>query len=211
MTRIDVKGAIVPDEDSWIYDLFGMPNASPSKVRSALDEAAGGDNVADVYINSGGGDVFSGSEIYSALRAFKGRLTIHVTGVAASAASVVAMAGKCLMAPTAQMMVHNVSTYADGNYHDMDHASDALQTADRAIAAAYVAKSGMSETDALDLMDRETWLTANDALEYGLIDGIEENQNLALVNGMTGTLLPANVLAKCKAEQQALIDYFTKE
>lgn len=111
---IYVNGTIVDSEDAWVYDLFGIECASPEKVRDALKEADGND--VDIFINSGGGSVFAGSEIYSMIQRYKGNVTIHVTGLAASAASVIACAGKCLMSATAQMMVHNVSSYANGDY-----------------------------------------------------------------------------------------------
>lgn len=217
--KIDVKGVIVPNNDAWIYDLFDVENTSPGKVAKAIEDANGED--LDIYINSGGGDVFAGSEIYSAIRAYTGKVHIHVTGIAASAASVIACAGDSDISPTAQIMVHNVSTYADGNYRDMKHASNVLRQVDRAIASAYMAKSGMSEKDALDLMDAESWLTAQDAVEYGLIDRIAENQNaqpesdsgMPNANGLAasvGGLLPPSVISKMQQKRQDLLDYFTK-
>lgn len=213
--KIDVKGAIVPDDDAWIYDLFDVDHANPAKVADAIEKANGED--LDIYINSGGGDVFAGSEIYSAIRAYTGKVHIHVTGIAASAASVIACAGDSDIAPTAQMMVHNVSTYADGNYRDMRHTSNVLRQADRAIAAAYVAKTGMPEKDALDLMDAESWLTAQDAVDYGLIDRIAENQNAqsssepaAGLAASVGGLLPPSVINKMQQKKQDLINYFSE-
>lgn len=211
--KIDVKGAIVDNSDGWIYDWFGEDYTSPAKVAAAIEEAKGED--LDIEINSGGGSVFAGSEIYSALRAYKGNVNIHVVGLAASAASVIACAGHSDIAPTAQIMVHNVSTYTAGNYHDVDQASTMLQQANRAIAAAYVEKSGMSEKDALDLMDAETWLTAQDAVEYGLIDEIAGTKNsnagepvrmAASVSGM----LPPSVIDKMQKHRQSLLDYFAE-
>lgn len=206
---IYVNGTIVDSEDAWVYDLFGIENASPEKIRDALKEADGND--VDIFINSGGGSVFAGSEIYSMIQRYKGNVVIHITGLAASAASVVACAGKCLMAPTAQMMVHNVSSYAAGDYKNFDKMSAILKKANEAIAAAYVQKSGMSMQDALELMDVETWLTAKDALEYGLIDGIEENQNAnkqtesndltPSLAASTATMLPREVLNKFNTEK----------
>ena len=206
---IYVNGTIVDSEDAWVYDLFGIENASPVKIRDALKEANGSD--IDIFINSGGGSVFAGSEIYSMIQRYKGNVTIHVTGLAASAASVIACAGKCLMSATAQMMVHNVSSYASGDYKNFDKMSEILKKANEAIAAAYVQKSGMSMQDALELMDVETWLTAKDALEYGLIDGIEENQNSnkqtesndltpSLAASVT-TMLPRELLNKFNTEK----------
>jgi ATP-dependent protease ClpP protease subunit len=206
---IYVNGTIVDSDDAWIYDLFGIENVSPTKIKDALKEADGND--VDIFINSGGGSVFAGSEIYSMIQGYRGNVTIHVTGLAASAASVIACAGKCLMSATAQMMVHNVSSYGSGDYKNFDKMSEILKKANEAIAAAYVQKSGMSMQDALELMDVETWLTAKDALEYGLIDGIEENQNAnkqAESNDLTpplaasiATMLPREVLNKFNTEK----------
>jgi ATP-dependent protease ClpP protease subunit len=151
-----------------------------------------------VYINSGGGDIFAGSEIYSALRSYKGEVNIHVVGFAASAASVIACAGKSDIAPTAMVMVHNVSGRAQGDYHVMDKSSDVLHTANKSIAAAYMAKTGMSEKEALAMMDQETWLTAQQAVAKGLIDKIAENQNLKLVAAYQTPLIPQSVIDKVR-------------
>lgn len=213
--RIDVKGTVIPNSYAWIYDLFGEPYVSPGKVHAVLEEANGED--IDVDINSGGGDVFAGSEIYEAIRAYPGNVNIHVVGIAASAASVIACAGHSDIAPTGQIMVHNVSCYAGGDYRDHDKTSDMLKQANRAIAAAYVAKGGLSEKDALDLMDTETWLTASDAVEWGLIDEISENKNANKpVDGedirmaaAAGHMIPASVIDKMLQKQQELIDFFS--
>lgn len=213
--KIDIKGAIVSNDDAWIYDWFDETYTSPKNVSAALEEANGED--VDIEINSGGGDVFAGSEIYAAIRAYPGTVNIHVVGLAASAASVIACAAKSDIAPTAQMMVHNVSTWAAGNYHDMDHASNMLKQANRAIAAAYVEKSGMSEKDALDLMDAETWITAQDAVDYGLIDKIAGSQNSVQdedasvrLAASVGGMLPPSVINKMQKRKQALLDYFSE-
>lgn len=209
--KIDVKGAIVPNDDAWIYDWFEIDNTCPKKVADALASAEK-DEVIDVEINSGGGSVFAGSEIYTALRTCENEVNIHIVGLAASAASVIAMARNCDMSPTAQIMVHNVSMGCCGDHRDHKHAADILQTANRAVAAAYVSKSGMSEKDALDMMNKETWLTASDALEYGLIDGIigeDKIENpLDLVASFNSGILPAEVIAKYKERKMKAINTF---
>lgn len=211
MARIDVNGVIVPNDDAWIYSWFDMEHTAPGDVKNVIDGANGED--LDVYINSGGGDVFAGSEIYSALRAYPGKVNIHVTGLAASAASVIACAGHSDISPTAQMMVHNVSTTSSGNYHDMDKASDMLKQANRAIASAYVAKTGMPEQDALDLMDAETWLTAQDAVDYGLIDEIAQSKNTEPLKlaASASPMIPQEIIDKMNAKKQNLTVYFTEE
>lgn len=213
--RIDVKGTIISDDIAWIYDLFGESYTSPAKIHEALNEANGED--VDIDINSYGGDVFAGSEIYSAIRAYQGSVKIHVVGLAASAASVIACAAKSDISPTAQIMVHNVSTFAAGDHNEMDKTSRMLKQANRAIAAAYVDKSGMSESDALQMMDVETWLTAEDAVGYGLIDEISQSHNAGTAGGTTDLnlvasaygMLPASVINKMQERRQSLIEYFT--
>lgn len=195
--RIDIIGAIVPNDDVWIYDWLEMDCTSPKKVNDALALANGKD--IDVFINSGGGDVFAGSEIYSALRAYTGKVDIHVVGVAASAASVIACAGHSDISPTAMMMIHNVSSGTRGDYHAMDKESEVLQKANKAVSAAYEAKCGISEHEALKMMDRESWLTAKEAVELGLIDEIAEPKNLQLVAAESG-ILPCAIIDKLKNE-----------
>lgn len=194
--RIDINGTIVSNDEKWIYDWFGIPAVCPKDVTDALKSAASNEQI-DVYINSGGGDVFSGSEIYSELRAYQGAVKIHVTGIAASAASVIACAGESDIAPTAMLMVHNVSGGARGDYNVMDKTSDVLKQANRAIASAYIDKTGMTEEEALELMNTETWFTASDAVERGLIDKIAENKNLKLVASVSN-VLPLEVIEKIR-------------
>ena len=109
MMKINVKGTIIPNDDQWIYDLFDIDATSPAKVSKGITAAAEKDEPLEVYINSGGGDIFAASEIYSAIREYSGDVKIHVVGLAASAASVIACAGKSDISPTAQIMVHKVS------------------------------------------------------------------------------------------------------
>ena len=111
----------------------------------------------EVIINSGGGSVFAASEIYTTLKSYMGNVIVKIVGLAASAASVVAMAGtKVLMSPTAQMMIHNVTTYAEGDYRDMEHTAVILKNANDTIANAYRLKSGKTQEELLALMDDET-------------------------------------------------------
>lgn len=195
MLRIDIKGIIVPNDDAEIYDWLGMENTCPGQV-GRLIEQAGGENI-DVYIDSGGGDIFAGSDIYSALRSCKGEVKIHVIGLAASAASVIACAAKSDISPTAMIMVHNVSGTASGDYRQMDKTSEILKKANKAIAGAYMHKTGMSEEEALSMMDKETWLTAAEAVEKGLIDEISEERGL-LMTAAVSNMLPRQAVLKIK-------------
>lgn len=167
--KIRIAGVIIPNDYKWFYDYFDEDSTCPRDVADAIADAGGEE--LQVEINSGGGEISSGSEIYTLLRDY-GSIKIRVTGQACSAASVIAMAGYCEMAPTSLMMVHCVSSSASGNHATMERAADMLRAADQAMCSAYCAKAGMSEEDALAMMERETWLTPTRALEYGLIDGI---------------------------------------
>lgn len=113
-----------------------------------------------------------GSEIYTMLRGHTAGIKIYITGQACSAASVIAAAGYCEMSPTALLMVHCVSSGARGNHSDMEHMAEVLRTADKALCTAYMNKTGMTEQEVLDMMEHETWLNAQQALERKLIDKI---------------------------------------
>lgn len=182
--RINIRGSLIPNDYKWFYDWFEEDSTCPRDVQKILDQAADGDEI-EVYISSPGGVIEVGTEIYTALRAAK-NVRIYITGEACSAASIVAMAAYCEMAPTALMMVHCVSTSTRGNHSDMEHAAEVLRTADQALCRAYMAKSGMTEAEALEMMERETWMTAEQAKERGLIDAVmfnEENEDSYMVAG----------------------------
>ena len=183
MAKIQVKGTIISDRQQRIYDWIGIEATSPSKVLSSLPT---NNSSIEVVINSGGGDVFAGSEIFTALKEYPGEVIVKVVGLAASAASVIAMAGdKVLISPTAQMMVHNVSTFAAGDYRDFEHTVEILKSANQSIANAYKAKTGKTDDELKVLMDDETWFNAKTAVEQGFAD--EE-----MFNEDKGLLLSAN-------------------
>lgn len=174
MARIDIRGKLIPNDYKWFYDWFEEDSTCPRDVAKVLDLAQDGEDL-EVYINSPGGIIDVGSEIYTLLRDAKKRtnLKLYITGEACSAASVIAMAGHCEMSPTALMMVHCVSIDgAGGNHADMEHTAEVLRTADRALCTAYMEKTGMTEQEALEMMEHETWLTAGQAVERGLVDAV---------------------------------------
>lgn len=170
MIYINVKGEVVPSGNEWLYDWYGIQATSPKAITRALSNANG--QPITVKINSGGGDVFAGCEIYNELKSYSGEVTIEIHGLCASIASVIAMAGKCKMSPLAEIMIHNVSTQTSGDYRDMEHTAEVLKKANKTIANAYMLKANMTEDEAKELMDDETWFTADEALEKGLIDEI---------------------------------------
>jgi len=205
MAKVNIKGPIISSAQQWIYDWFGIEATSPAKVSKVLDSIMGNEDL-EVEINSCGGDISAGSEIYTAIRGYtKGNKKANIVGSAYSAGSVIAMACECYMSPTAMMMIHKVSCGASGNSDDMDKMSQVLQIADQTIANAYIAKSGMSMEDALNMMGKETWLTAQQAKDLGLIDGImfEENQTSStslFLNSFSG-MIPEEVIKKMENEK----------
>lgn len=137
------------------------------------DELAKVSGNLTVWLNSPGGDVFAASQIYSMLKNHKGKVTVKIDGIAASAASVVAMAGdETLIAPTALMMIHDPSTCAMGNKADMEKAIILLDEVKESIINAYETKSHLSRNKIAKLMSDETWLNAKKAHEMGFVDGI---------------------------------------
>ena len=191
MVQIEIRGVIVPDDDLWIYEWFEMAATSPQIVRDALKNAAGDDVV--VIINSNGGDVQAGQEMYTALRSYEGNVTIRVYSLAASAASVVAMAGTSEISPVAQLMIHNVSCRAAGDHRDMEHTAQVLVNANQALAAAYVAKTGKSKEDILALMAEEIFI---DKIMFAETQASTEPLRLAASYGVD--LLPQNVIEYAK-------------
>lgn len=168
--NININGAIISNDDKWVYDYFEMSSTCPRDIEKAIITANG--ESLEVYINSGGGSIFAGSEIYSRLRDYSGNVNIHITGLAASAASVIACASHCDISPTAMMMIHNVSSYASGDYNVMQKESETLKLCNESICNAYVLKTGMDKNTLLELMNKETWLTAEQAVNMKLVDSI---------------------------------------
>ena len=152
-------------EDTWWGD-----EVTPALFRDELSKVSGN---LTVWLNSPGGDVFAASQIYSMLKNHKGKVTVKIDGIAASAASVVAMAGdETLIAPTAMMMIHDPSTSAMGNKADMEKAIELLEEVKESIINAYETKSHLSRNKIAKLMSDETWLNAKKAQSLGLVDGI---------------------------------------
>lgn len=152
-------------EESWFDD-----DVTPALFKEELN-AGDGDIV--VWINSPGGDCVAAAQIYNMLMDYKGSVTVKIDGIAASAASVIAMAGtKVLMSPVSMMMIHNPVTIAIGDAEDMADAIEMLSEVKESIMNAYEIKTGMSRAKLSHLMDATTWMNANKARELGFVDGI---------------------------------------
>lgn len=196
--KIDIKGVIVSNDDKWIYEWFGMEAISPKDISQQIQKANGED--LEIEINSGGGDVYAGSEIYTTLKDYKGNVTVKIVGRAASAASVIAMAGKkVLISPTAQIMIHNVSEMAMGDYRVFEHEAEVLKNYNVSIANAYRLKTGMEMKELLSLMNKETWFNAQQAVQYKFADEIMfDNEAKLVASAFTATMLPQEVINKMR-------------
>ena len=200
---IDIKGPIITNDDKWIYDWFGVASCCPADIRSQLDDTADDEGV-QVIINSSGGDIFAASEIYDMLA--ESNATIKVI-FAASAASYIACACTSEIVPTGMLMIHNVSSYAAGDYNDMAHESGVLLKASKAVATAYRLKTGMTEDELIGLMDNETWLTADESVEKGFIDKVteyaEKPKEVKLAASLNG-LIPDTIIKQMRGEKTQL-------
>ena len=141
------------------------------------DELFAGTGPVTIWLNSPGGDCIAASQIYSMLMDYKDDVTVKIDGIAASAASVIAMAGtKVLMAPTALMMIHNPMTLAYGSQEDMEKAIAMLDEVKESIVNAYEIKTCLSRAKLSHLMDSETWMNANRAVELGFADDLLKDE-----------------------------------
>ena len=163
---LELDGTIA--DESWFDD-----DITPKMFKEELFSDSG---PITIWINSPGGDCIAASQIYSMLKDYQGEVTVKIDGIAASAASVVAMAGdKVLMAPTALLMIHNPSMMAFGDHNDMAKAIDILNEVKESIINAYELKTGQSRAVLSHLMENETWMNAKKAIELHFADGILED------------------------------------
>lgn len=200
-------------DETWFGD-----EVTPKLFRDEL-EASKGD--ITVWINSPGGDVFAAAQIYNMLMEYKCSVTVKIDGLAASAASVIAMAGtEVLMSPVAMMMVHNPMTVAIGDSLEMQRAMDMLSEVKESIINAYEIKSGLSRAKISRLVDAESWFNAKKAVEMGFADGLlfaddkelSNNKELEAVmfsrTAVTNSLLLKLILPK--PEKKTPIDQLEK-
>ena len=178
------------------------------------NELLSGSGDITVWVNSPGGDCVAAAQIYNMLINYNGNVTVKIDGIAASAASVIAMAGtKVLMSPVSVMMVHNPATFAWGDSGEMQKAISMLDEVKESIINAYEIKTGMSRAKLSHLMDAESWMNANKAVELGFADGIltrpseTENMEQPQVTMLYSKVAVTNSLKdklveKCRIQQQ---------
>ena len=163
-------------QDSWFDD-----DITPKKFKAELTTST--DDIA-VWLNSPGGDVFAASQIYTMLKEYEGKVTVKIDGIAASAASVIAMAGdEIVMSPVAMMMIHNPATVIFGEAGDLAIGIKMLTEVKESIVNAYEERTGLSRSKISNMMDAETWFSAKKAVELGFADKIlyapEETSDVA--------------------------------
>ncbi|WP_247906759.1 head maturation protease, ClpP-related [Streptococcus anginosus] len=215
--RIKFKGPLIPNNSQEAYDYWGLEAVSAKSITDALPED-GSDIILEV--NSNGGLVTVGSEIYTALKSYQGHVTAEVTGMAASAASVAIMgADKVVISPTAQIMIHKaLLNWVSGNSDDLEKAANALKASDQAIINAYKAKTGLDEEALINLMKNETYMSADDAVSNGFADEIMAFDTVEAVASLGNGMLPQAVIddfyatrSKRKSEIQNMLREIEKE
>ena len=169
--ELRIDGEIVDDDDAWLYEWLGISYAAPNTFRQELAQHKGKN--LTVWIDSIGGVVWAAAGIYNALKEHRGRVTVKIDGKALSAASIIAMAGdEVLMSPAAVMMIHNPWVRAAGDAAELRHVAGVLDEIKAAIVNAYELKTGRPRDEISRLMDEETWMSAQKAVELGFADGI---------------------------------------
>ena len=182
-----IEGTIA--ENSWVDD-----EITPKQFKAELMSGSGD---ITVFINSVGGDVIAAAQIYNMLMEYKGNVTVKIDGIAASAASVVAMAGtKILMSPVSSMMIHNPMTGAFGDTDDMQKAISMLSEVKESIINAYEIKTGLSRAKISRLMDEESWMNAKKAVELGFADDILYTDNNSEYEISDGLIFGRALIAK---------------
>lgn len=163
--------------DDWWSD----SDTTLSRVQRKLS-AAGGEDIT-VNINSFGGDLFEGIAIYNALAAYPGKITVKILGIAASAASVIAMAGdEIKMSEASFLMIHNSWVIAAGNRNDFLALAEELQPFDNAMASLYASRTGLDKEEIIQLMDKETYISGEEALDHGFATSLINDKEYALAD-----------------------------
>lgn len=211
--RVRLNGEVVADGDKWLYDWFEVPAFSPQTVRDAIDQTPEGEELT-LEINSGGGSVFAGFEMYSVLRAAQRRTVAEVQSLAGSAASVVMIGcDEVTASPVAQVMIHLPSTATYGDRYDHQDSIGVLDSVTESILNAYVVKAGAKSTRAelRRLMKASTWLTAPEARGLGLVDriiGEEDVDPAAVLNACGGGRGIRAMAARPATDYGSLLDRY---
>ena len=199
MVTIPMNGEVIPSDYADVYDYLGYENINPKAIKQALNEANGSD--VELEINSPGGYVDAGSEIYTALKEYQGQVIAKITGQACSAASWIALAAdRVEMSPTAQMMIHRASTMSIGNSDDLASDLNALNSLDKSFVDLYSQRTGLDAQEVYRLMCNTTWMNAKEAVDKGFADEImfQNDKKTALVNADGSLSVKPDTINKIK-------------
>lgn len=199
MVTIPMNGEVIPSDYADVYDYLGYENINPKAIKQALNEANGSD--VELEINSPGGYVDAGSEIYTALKEYQGQVIAKITGQACSAASWIALAAdRVEMSPTAQMMIHRASTMSIGNSDDLASDLNALNSLDKSFVDLYSQRTGLDAQEVYRLMCNTTWMNAKEAVDKGFADEImfQNDKKPALVNADGSLSVKPDTINKIK-------------
>ena len=169
MKKIEIKGPIVSNDVGWLYNYFGMDAAYPNLLKEGLADAAGDDVI--IEINSPGGVCVYGYEMYTAIKEYEGKVTVHVISAMSAATLIVCAADEALISDTGIFMIHNAQSQVSGDYRDMEMEADALKEFNAGIINAYVRKTGKSREEIQALMDKDSYMSPQTAIENGFVDG----------------------------------------
>lgn len=201
----EFKNQTTSEADLYLYleiaSWGGGYSAHSAKSFKGELDALGELSTLNVFINSPGGDVFEGVAIYNMLKRNKAHVNVHIDGLAASIASVIAMAGDTIIMPSnAMMMIHNAWMWKAGNAKDLREAADMLEKVDSSIRQSYLEKAGdaLDESNLIALMEAETWLTAQEAHDLGLCNVVGESKQIA-------ALANSSILAKYRNVPETLV------
>lgn len=171
MKTYRLAGVVVTEDDRLWYDWSGQDCISAKGVSELLADADGED--ITLNLNSEGGSVFAGNEIYSMLKQYTGKVVVNINGLSASIASVLMLGADVInMSPSASIMIHKASGGAMGTTDDMQKAINALNSIEKTIISLYHKRTGLSKDKLAKMMFEETWFTAEEALELGFVDNI---------------------------------------
>lgn len=202
--EIELYGPIEADSKDWWGETVES-DTSAKCFKSILDKAKDVKKI-NLFINSPGGDAWEGQAIHSLLKRADAEVTVYIDGIAASAASVVAMAGdRIVMGPCAELMIHNAWTIAMGNANDLRQVADGLDKTSTAMKEAYLLKTNgkIDEAKLSEMLDNETFLTARECLEYGFCDEIEGVTDQDLEQAKAQVLEKETIIKQLQAKLEA--------
>lgn len=180
MKKITLTGRVTSSEYGMLYDEIGLESIHPKKVRDILNDLNNED--VEITLTTGGGSVFAGQEIYSLIKAYEGKTTLKISGLVASIGTLIACAfDEVLISPAATFMIHNPTVgNVSGEKRDMEQAVQLLDTVEKTLLNAYVSKTGLDRSGLAELMMNQTFMTAQETIDYGFADGFIEEKSDAL-------------------------------